>query len=195
MKTTNKFSLLAFIAVIALTFNACKKDDPIPEVDQEEFSKSELVFFELEEENGKLVEHDTALVVKFDAAGDPDKSHYHIDAGHEYRLYINLYDKKGNLNNDEILEEADEHQVFFPGAPADVLNYTYEDNIGMTGVMSVLKETSEDVELQVVLRHGLKKSSPIAAWNTSSADYAAFGGADDLNVAFELHPVEGDHDH
>lgn len=194
MKNNIKISVLALFSVIALGITSCKKDNPVPENNQEEFDKTVLRFVELEAHGDHYDEHETALTVTFDASGKPDKSHYHIDAGHKYRLYIDLY-SGGELINDEIIDEASAHQFFFTGAPDGVLNYTYEDNIGLKGIFEVLEE-SETFDLNVVLRHGIRKTDPLLPWNSPRSEYTKHGGADDLNVTFKLHPVEGDgHDH
>lgn len=183
-------SLSVIFAVVLFALTSCKKDNPQPEVNQEEFDKTELIFVELDGINGQYHEHDTALTVSFDASGKPNKHHYHIKKG-TYRLYINLY-SKGVLINQEILDEADEHQFFFNGAPTGVLNYTYEDNVGLKGILEVL-QGSETFDLNVVLRHGIRKTTPMLPWNSSRSEYAKAGGTYDLNVTFELHPFENEH--
>ncbi len=194
MNTTFKISSLMILFFISIGFTSCKKDNPVPAVNQEEFDKTVLTFVELEANGNQLVEHGTALTVTFDAKGKPDKSHYHLTVGKQYRLNISLY-SGGELINDEIIEETSAHQIFFTGAPEDVLNYTYEDNIGLKGVLNVLKET-ETFDLSVILRHGIRKTNPLLPWNSNRAEYTKHGGSDDLNVTFKLHPVEdGEHDH
>lgn len=190
MKKYFKQVAIVLFAIASFSITSCKKDSPVPETNQEEFDKTVFTFVELESHGDHYHEHDTALTITFDAKGKPDKSHYHLTAGQKYRLYISLY-SKGELINDEILEEASIHQFFFTGAPDGVLNYTYEDNVGLKGIFDVQQE-STTFPLNVVLRHGIKKSNPILAWNTPRSEYAKAGGADDLNVSFDLHPVAGE---
>lgn len=194
MKKYFKQLTFVLLAIASLSFVSCKKDNPVPEVDQEEFDKTVLTFVKLEGQQGNYHELGTALTVTFEATGKPDKSHYHLTVGHAYRMYISLY-SKGELVNDEILADADLHQFFFTGAPNGVLNYTYEDNIGLKGVFEVVKE-NPTFTLNLILRHGIRKSNPLLPWNSPRSEYVKAGGADDLNVSFDLHPVaEGSNDH
>ncbi|ADY53673.1 hypothetical protein Pedsa_3135 [Pseudopedobacter saltans DSM 12145] len=182
MKKYFKQLTIVIFALASLSIASCKKDNPVPETDQEEFDKTVLTFVELEADGNH--ELGTALTVTFDATGKPDKSHYHLTVGHAYRMYISLY-SKGELVNDEILADVDLHQFFFTGAPNGVLNYTYEDNIGLKGVFEVMKE-NPTFTLNLILRHGIRKSNPLLPWNSPRSEYVKAGGADDLNVSFDL---------
>jgi len=188
----NKFRISSLLVILFLAFgiSSCKKDNPVPEINQEDFDKTVLTFIEVQENGGQFNELDTALSITFDASGKPDKSHYHLQAGRKYRLYIKLH-SDGDLINDEIMEEASSHQFFFTGAPEGVLNYTYEDNIGLKGILEVVKENAT-FDFNIVLRHGIRKTNPVLPWNTIRSEYTKHGGSDDLNVTFKLHPTAGD---
>ena len=184
MKKYFKQLTIALFAIASLSVVSCKKDNPVPETDQEEFDQTVLTFVELDNNHQEI--GDPALTVTFDIKGKPDKSQYQLMAGHSYRMYIKLY-SKGEVVNDEVLGDADLHQFFFTGAPDGVLDYTYEDNIGLKGVFNVQKENPV-FTLNLVLRHGLKKSNPLLPWNSPRSEYVKAGGADDLNVSFDIHP-------
>ena len=182
----------ALLAGVILTFNACKKDDPKPEVSQEEFKSVVFNFIELEAHGDHY--HTTTDTVKviFGEDGNSSKSHYDLHANATYRLKIVAYDFAGREMQDEFVEEADEHQLFLTGAQDGVLSYKYEDDkVGVTGLLSTLQPSNGSMTLTAVLRHGLDKSKTTANdWN--NPNHASFGGSADFTLKFPLHVVEGD---
>ncbi|WP_207425112.1 hypothetical protein [Pedobacter sp. SYSU D00535] len=195
MSKMYRMAATTLAAALVLSFNACKKDDPEPEVPQEEFKSVVFNFIELEAHGDHYHEtHDTVQVI-FGQDGNATKSHYDLHADAVYRLKIVAYDFAGREMQDEFVEEADEHQLFITGAQEGVLDYVYEDaNVGVTGRLSTLKPSNGSMTLTAVLRHGLDKSKTTAAdWD--DANHARFGGSADFTLKFPLHVVEGDHDH
>jgi len=205
-----KFALL--IGFIALSFTACKKDDPIAEVPAEEVGTAELSFLEVEAElhDDHYHYHDIAgavpLSFSFDQAGlPPVGTHAHLTAGKTYKVSLKSYDFAKREMQQEFVSKADIHQAFILGAPEGVLDYVYADrdtenkkvNVGVTGYLTV-KKASSGFTFRYVMRHlnpGVKSSITAQHWN--AADFATkFSGANDLDLKFELHPVaEGGHDH
>ncbi|WP_256011914.1 hypothetical protein [Desertivirga xinjiangensis] len=179
---------------LILTFNACKKDDPEPEVAQEEFKSVVFNFIELEADDDHFHETTDTVKIVFGADGNATRSHYDLHADAVYRLKVVAYDFAGREMQDEFVEEADEHQMFITGAQEGVLDYTYEDDkVGVTGRLSTLKPSDGSMTLTAVLRHGLDKSKTTAAdWD--DANHVRFGGSADFTLKFPLHVVEGDHD-
>ncbi|MCL4639947.1 MULTISPECIES: hypothetical protein [Olivibacter] len=192
MYILRNYFMIAAVSLAAVSFSSCSKDDPVPEIDQEEYDGTILTFTEGHYHDDEFHAEGDTLQVRFIRGSDrPYPSHVHLHAGEQYQLDIAMF-KNGQNTTAEFGEN--EHQWFFLGAPADVLDYTYTDNrVGFKGVFTVNK-ASEGFDLQLVLRHGLDKSQPAAqSWN--SPNYREAGGSDDFNKSFELHPVDEGHDH
>lgn len=194
MNKLRNYLVLGLFAVGTLSFSACSKDDPEPENPEEEIGSVIFNFIELNDAGQQTT--DTVQVV-FDEQGNaPVGAHYDMEVGHKYRLKVIAYDYAGREIQQEFVDEADEHQFFFLGAPEGTLAYTYEDdNVGVTGIFEVLAPSSSTFTFNAILRHGLDKSrTTVADWNNTN--YAGFGGSTDMNLRFRLHLVEGDdHDH
>lgn len=195
---TKNYRLLttALVAAATLTFNACKKDNPEPEVPQEEFKSVIFNFIELEAHGDHYHETDDTVKVFFGSDGNSTGSHYDLHAETTYRLKVVAYDFAGREMQEEFVEEADEHQLFITGAQEGVLDYSYEDEkVGVTGLLTTLKPSEGSMTLTAVLRHGLDKSETTEAdWD--NLNHASFGGSADFTLKFPLHIIEGeDHDH
>src|SRR5690606_27389748 len=121
-------------------------------------------------------------IVSIDETGRPRPHHIHLHHDESYRLLIQLF-YKGHSINDEIIEEGDEHQFFFIPSAEGIIEYKYNDadkdgrGIGLDGEIAITGEG--EIDLKIVLRHGLNKAHAAAqAWN--SPNYQQAGGADDL---------------
>lgn len=211
MNKLRHYSFAILVAMIALTFNACKKD-PKPEVPEEEIGKAELSFLEVEREaHGDHFHYNEIagakpLTISFDSKGlAPVGTHAHLTEGKTYKLTLKAFDFANREMQQEFVDKHDIHQTFILGAPAGVLTYAYADkdkdnkkvNVGVTGYLTV-DEVSAGFTFRYVLRHlnpGVKAGITAANWN--DANFAGkFAGANDLDLKFELHPVHGEgHDH
>lgn len=207
MNKLRHYSLIILVAFVALTFHACKKD-PKPEIPEEEISKAELTFLEVEREaHGDHYHYNPItsaqpLTIVFDAQGlPPVGTHAHLTEGKTYKLTLKSYDFAGREMQQEFLEKHDIHQAFILGAPAGTLTYVYADrdadnkkvNVGVTGYLTVDEHTDKGFTFRYVLRHlnpGVKASITAADWNNENFS-SRFAGANDLDLKFELHPVEG----
>ena len=192
----SKFSILALFTVVALGFTACKKDNPVPEEDQEEFDGTTITFTAGHFHGTEFHSEGDPFTVSFTSnnAGATPAS-INLEEGESYLMEISIF-RKGVDISDEF--DAADHQFFFTGAPAAVLDYEYKDaNLGLKGLLTVKSMASGGFDLNVVLRHGLNKQHTSAqAWN--STNYAQAGGTDDFNRTFKIFTVEGDghsHDH
>ncbi|WP_028298144.1 hypothetical protein [Olivibacter sitiensis] len=195
MNKLRNYLVLGLFALGIVGFSACSKDDPEPENPEEEFAKVIFNFIELEDHGDHFDETTDTVIVEFGEDGNSTRGHYDLVEGHTYRLKVVAYDFAGREMQQEFVEDADDHQFFFTGAPDGVLDYVYEDDqVGVTGRFTVLEHADEFV-MNAVLRHGLNKSRATAAdWN--NPDHASFGGSTDMDLRFPLHLVEGDdHDH
>ncbi|WP_257667500.1 hypothetical protein [Parapedobacter tibetensis] len=186
-----------FLAIGIITFASCSKDDPTPEPPQEEVAKAKLTFVEVEWHGSHPhdVDNPETVEIEFDRQMSPvGNGHVDLDEGKTYRLILTAYDSDGNEVQDEFVDDADIHQAFLLGAPDGVLDYTYVDaQVGVTGYLHVLEATETGFTFNYVLRHlnvGVKSNITAADWN--NPNYTQFGGANDLNLKFDLHIVEGD---
>lgn len=189
MKTISKIGLLIIMAGI-FTISACtQKPTPTPEPEQEEYDEARVQFIPLDTDG---VPGTDTTIIKFNAAGVPNPSHTHLHPNGSYRMLISLF-YKGNPINQEIIDEGTEHKFFFvPSLSSGILSYEYNDadqegnGIGLDGKITI---GAGEFDLKIVLRHGLDKHHAAAQdWNSNN--YQAAGGADDLNIIFEIHAEE-----
>ena len=186
MKTINLFSSIAIAALVLLGFSSCSKDDPVIEIDQEEYNAAQIIFIPGKLENGIFVESEDEIIIDFNKEGVPSSNHTHLHEGQSYRMKINLFNNGENINQ-EIIDDGDEHQFFFLGAPEGVFDYLYEDDqLGLSGILTVKASTESAFEFNIILRHGLDKDHSAAQlWN--NPQHIQAGGADDLNFKLEIH--------
>lgn len=178
------FTLLVIIATV-LTFSSCKKDpSPTPEPEQEEFDGARIQFIKL---NAGGSETTDTLTVNFNASGTPSNDII-LNNGLSYRMLITLLLRNESQNQD-VIDEGTIHKFFFNPTVPHILDYVYNDadangsGIGLDGKMTVVG--TGNLQLKVVLRHGLDKTNP-GAQEWDSQDYHAAGGEDDLNITFNL---------
>jgi hypothetical protein len=213
MNKLQHYKVLILVAVISLTFSACKKDSPTPEIPEEEIGKAELILVEVEREaHGDHYHYNeivdaTPLTIAFDAKGlPPVGTHVHLEEGKTYKVSLKSFDFAGREMHQEFIEKHDTHQAFFLGAPTGTLTYVYADrdkdnkkvNVGVTGYLTVDTHADQGFIFRYVLRHlnpGVKANITAANWN--DLDFASkFAGANDLDLKFEVHLVDdGGHDH
>ena len=205
---------ILFIALISVSlFSACSKDDPSQEVDQEEVSGATLTFTEVKAEahddHFHYNDFEGAEVEKIEFKGNnllPDVgAHVHLEVGKSYRFNLTVRDFAGRESQQTFVERDDIHFAFLLGIPQDALTVTYADKkadgtrvkVGTVGYITVKKETSTFI-FNYVLRHlnpGVKASIDTKT-DIFNKDYTKFGGANDLDLKFELHLVgEDEHDH
>ena len=213
MNKLQHYKAIILIAVIALSFTACKKDSPTPEIPEEEIGKATLTFLEVEREaHGDHFHYNeipgaTSTAVAFDAKGlPPVGTHLHLTEGKTYKVSLTAFDFAGREMEQEFIEKQDTHQAFLLGAPAGTLTYVYADrnsdsqkvNVGVTGYLTVDEHAEQGFTFRYILRHlnpGVKANIKAENWN--DLDFASkFAGANDLDLKFEVHLVdEGGHDH
>jgi len=205
-----KLSLIAVLFTLVWA-SSCSKDDPTPETDQEEVGAAQLIFTEVAREaHGDHYHYDDidnpeTFTVTFSKEGLPEVgTHLHLEEGKSYRLQLKATDFAGRETQQTFVQRADIHQAFILGASADVLTYEYADkdaagksvNVGVTGYLTVLKE-SETFVLRYVMRHlnpGVKANIKASDWN--NLNFAQFTGANDLDLKVEVHLVgEDGHGH
>lgn len=206
-----KFNL-AILAVSMIIFaNSCSKNDPTPEVDQEEVSTASLTFTEVERvDHGDHfdyndIENPETAAVTFSGADmlPPVGEHLDLEVGKTYRLQLVATDFAGRETQETFVSRQDIHQAFILGAPENSISYVYADvdatgatvNVGVTGYLTV-NAVANTFTLNYILRHlndGVKANITAVDWNNTS--YTNFSGANDLDLKVDVHLInEGDHD-
>lgn len=171
---------LSLLLLIAINFSSCKRNDPVLEDDQEEYDAVEVVFTQLD---------DPSQIVKiiFNRNGFTEETNYELLKNETYKMELSLFHDGENINQ-EIIDEADEHQFFFFAPETAVTDYQYlDENLGLTGEIS-FGDYPERFNLKILLRHGLDKENPAAkVWNSNN--YVEAGGVDDLllNIPVSLY--------
>ncbi|WP_392469198.1 hypothetical protein ACF3OC_10875 [Sphingobacterium cellulitidis] len=202
---------ILFILASFFTFQSCSKDDPTPEVDQEEVGSATLTFTEVEAEkhDDHYHYHDISNpeVESVEFSGEkflpPVGAHIHLEVGKSYRFNLKVKDFAGRESQQTFIDRADQHFAFLLGAPAGTLSAEYADktadgkaaNVGVTGYITVIK-ASNSFTFRYLLRHlnpGVK-STINPKTDIFNADFNKFGGANDLDLKVELHLVEAGHE-
>ncbi len=177
MNKISIYTALSIFLLLAISISSCKRNDPILEDDQEEYDAVEVLFTQLSD-SSKTVK------VIFNRNGFTEASNYQLFKNEEYRVEISLF-HDGEIINQEIEDEADEHKFFFFAPKNAVLNYQYfDEDIGLRGEIS-FGDYPERFDLKILLRHGLDKNNPAGkAWNSST--YVEAGGVDDLELKIPI---------
>ena len=208
-----KLKFTAILAILFIVASSCSKDDPKPELDQEEVGTATLTFTEVERESHgdhfhyNDIQNAEKETVKFSGTNllPPTGTHLHLEVGKTYRLSLTATDFAGRETQQTFVERADIHQAFLLGAPAESLTYVYADKdadgkrvaVGVTGYITVNKATDKSFVFRYILRHlnaGVKDKITTADWNNTN--FAQFTGENDLDLKVEIHLVaDGDHSH
>jgi len=166
---------LVFIAAIAI-FTSCEKDEPKPVNEEEVFNRvdlkvtnqvdnaTETISFEVDHGDLKVVE---------------------LASDSTYKFEITFWNEEENVTA-EIIEEADEHQVFYELAAGSGITVTAaaddtKDSENNPIHLKTLWETTSTkvVDVKVYLIH-----EPTSKTGTKRAD---FGGSTDVEIEFEAH--------
>ena len=205
-----QFILFALIALVS--FQSCSKDDPNPEVDQEEVSGATLTFTEVEREAHDDHYHYNDIInpeietISFSGNDllPPVGAHVHLEVGKTYRFNLVVKDFAGRESQQTFIDRDDQHFAFLLNAPVGTLEAAYADKktdgssvkVGVVGYVTVVKE-APTFTFRYLMRHlnpGVKASinTKTDIFNT---DFQKFGGANDMDLKFELHLVKDGHDH
>ena len=203
---------LAYLLVFTLTLVSCQKDDPTPEVDQEEVGGAELVFTEVEREAHDDHYHYVDIAdaevetIQFTGAqmAPPVGEHIHLSKGKTYRFQLKAKDFYGRETQQTFVDKAENHFAFILGVPTGAAEVVYADTasdgnkvaVGVTGYITVTAETGK-FTMRYIMRHlsnGVRsKIDPARDW--SNTNFTQFTGANDLDLNFDAHFVDGDHGH
>ncbi len=161
-------SQILFIFILALSFTACKKDDPVHEHENEFINAVRIEFIGGEE---------TKVFEWNEDAVDPIV----LTAGTLYQTnitFLNIEHHEEDITH-EIEEDGHNHQVFITTTPADLLQIksTDKDKNGLPiGIESEITTTSVNAgSLRVLLKHysGNKDGNPS-------------NGSTDVDISFPL---------
>ncbi|GGH26939.1 hypothetical protein FAZ19_18550 [Sphingobacterium alkalisoli] len=199
------------LLAIPLLFQACTKDDPTPEIDQEEVRGLTITFTEVEGEiHGDHYDYhdiDNPETESIEFTGTdlipPVGAHVHLEVGKSYRFNIKMLDAHGRETQQTFVDRDDIHYAFILGVPTESLYVEYADtktdgteaNVGVQGYFTVLKPTST-FEMNYVMRHlnaGVKANINTST-DWSATDYRKFTGANDVDIKFDMHFVEDHND-
>ena len=185
-----KLTSLLIASVVFLA--SCKKDDPVPVNEEEVFTRvdlkvtnqadnaTETISFEVDHD------HDHAI----STTEDDDHNHgehkvVELKSDSTYKFEITFWNEEENVTA-EIIEEADEHQVFYELAAGSGITVTAAaDDTKDSGNNPVhLKTvwettTAGEVEVEAYLIH-----EPTLKTGNTRDD---FGGATDIEIEFEAH--------
>lgn len=197
-----KYIFTLFIALA--TLSSCSKNDPIPEVDQEELGAATIKFTAVNriDNNGAIsyvpIQDEEAQEVKFSGYPllAPVGFHLHLHVGETYKMELKTVDFAQRESQQTFLQKAENHQAFLLNSPENSLDFVYGDNqVGVTAYITVLEETSS-FNLRYIMRHlnnGVKARIKASDWNNTN--YTQFTGANDLDLKFEVHFTKEHHDH
>ncbi len=179
MKAVNLLALLLIVGTIS-----CKKDDP--EVPNEEEVITTLRLTLTDDGGGEVVFSFQDL--DGDGGGAPVVSAGTLTANTNYTGVVELLNETEEPAEDigaEVVEEGDEHQLFFQITTAGVTQgYSDMDVNGLPlGIQTTFSTMAAGTgTLTVILRHQLDKN----AANVSTGDITNAGGDTDIEVTFDF---------
>lgn len=186
MSIYHKILFLAFFST-AFIFTACGDDDVVVDGGEELIT---TVILTLEPTNGGTIQTVTFTDLDGDGGNDPVIGTLTLDANTVYNTTVTLFNDSESPAEDitaEIMEEDEEHQLFYAISSGLNLAITYEDEDSdgnPIGLMTTFATTNAATgALTVTLRHEPDKNADgVAEGDTTNA-----GGETDIEVIF---PVE-----
>lgn len=202
----------AHLIAFTLLFISCQKNDPIAELDQEEVGSAEILFTEVARQahddhyHYHEVEAPETARIKFSGVQmlPAIDAHIHLSKGKTYRFQLRAKDFYGRETEQTFVDNAESHFAFILGIPTGAAEVVYADmksdgssaQVGITGYITVTSETDK-FTVRYIMRHlnkGVREQiEPTRDW--SNSNFAMFTGANDLDIKFDLHFVDGDHRH
>ena len=187
MKFKNALKIkVSMLAVLALTFTACKNDDPKPPNEQELITTVKLTFTNTSNASDKV--EATWRDIDGEGGNDPKIDKLSLKAESTYNVTVTFWDETKKPAEDvtkEIKAEDDEHQVFYIAEGFEI-TYVYSDKdankkpLGLKG--KVTTKAAGSGKLRIVLRHKLEKG----ALGVSEGKIANAKGDTDIDVKFDV---------
>ena len=181
MKT--KKSLLTSLALAALIFSSCEKDNPVIPNEQELIT---TVKYTLTPSEGEAVTL-SFIDLDGDGTGEPTKNQVTLKANQTYTGSLELLNESetpAESITEEIEEKSEEHQFFFE---SELVSFEYKDNdadgnpVGLNTLLTTGDAGTGSIK--ITLRHEPKKS----AESVSSGNITNAGGETDIEVTFNIH--------
>jgi len=182
-----KSLLLSAILFLA----SCEKDDPKPVNEEELITRVDLKVTNQADNATETisfeVDHDHSHAISTASEEDDHGDHkvVELESDSTYKFEITFWNEEENVTA-EIIEEADEHQVFYELADGSGITITAasddtKDSSNNPVHLKTLWETTTagEVDVEVYLIH-----EPTLKTGTERAD---FGGRTDMEIEFEAH--------
>lgn len=183
-----KKSILSAMAMATVLFTSCKEEENTPPpVNEEELITTVVLTFS-PQAGGNDVEF---RFTDIDGSGgdDPVISNGTLADSTTYSVtaqFLNESEIPAEDITAEIMDEAEEHQVFYLIEPGLEMDYAYQDTDADGNPLGLITEFYTGApgsgELQVVLRHEPTKD----AQGVSVGDITNAGGETDVEVTFEV---------
>lgn len=156
----SKFKFLMIVAAMGLSISACKKDKPLPDVNEQELITTlSLKFTNMA--NPSDVKTFTSKDLDGDGGNPPQNQPIILAANTTYNLEVSqlLNETKNPAENilEEVKKESDEHLFVYKPSPTDLMNITITDKdvnnlpIGILGRAATGEARAGT--LTVILRH------------------------------------------
>lgn len=182
---------LLFIAAIAI-FTSCEKDEPKPTHEEEVITTLKIEVTNQGDNTKKTYE----FKVEHDHSNDSSSQggeHQHVEiklaSDTTYKFELTFLNESDSNNvedaTEEIVEEKDEHQIFFELADSSITVTAASDDIKDSSNNPIhLKTIWETTSAKVVDVKAYLIHEPTSKTGTKRAD---FGGATDVEIEFEAH--------
>lgn len=211
------YSFLVFLTIGTLVISSCSKDDPQPEIDQEEVSNAKITFTEVERElhddhyHYHEVPNGFQETITFDGNFVPSTEHFDLEEGKTYKMEVVTYNFQGQESQQIYIDRADIHQAGIFGFTGNNENNRFDlkenmelaygdangARVGITSYITVTEhsETAFNFQYRIFhLQEGAKSDLAVADWNDFSK--LSNAGSTDLSLTIPMHFVhEGDDDH
>lgn len=192
-------NITLILLAISFAFQSCKKDDPTPEIDQEEVGGAKITFTEVNNDYNDIDNPDVETIT-FSGTDmlPPVDNHVHLEEGKTYRFELRATDFAGRETQQTFVEREENHFAFILGIPDGAAEVVYKDKkndgtnvvVGVTGYITVVEETSA-FTMRYVMRHlnNNVKQNINTATDWSLTNFTQFTGANDLDLRFNMHFV------
>ncbi len=180
----NKHSLLALLSILLL-LSSCGKDDPIIPNEEELITTLNLTLTPDGSGNSILLSFQD---LDGDGGVAPIIRTSALQANTSYNATVEFLNEQESPAEDitlEVVEEGDEHQVFYSSSiPGVTVMYSDEDDMGNPVGISTVIETGDagSGQLTITLRHEPSKTAD----GVSDGDITNAGGETDIEVTFDI---------
>lgn len=179
---------LFWILALGIFVTSCGDDDPVIPNEEELITTVSLTFFDPVTMDPIANTSATFRDLDGDGGDAPVIDDLTLDANTRYLMaleFTNEIEEPAEDITEEVIEEGDEHQVFFSASGADIdFDYADADVLGQPlGIESFLNAgQASSGQMTIVLRHMPDKG----ATGVSDGDITNAGGETDIEVTFNV---------